>query len=237
MIRTMRRLNTAFLVAALFVVTAAGFLWSRGAAPVVGFGAHDAGDISAIATKLYAMATVGYARAPEIVIALGVAALVLPIGFLLVFGRWFTRRRRLQQLYAAAMIEPLPSHEDACRTRPSARAWLEVAGSNALVAHAVTREIVRIGRDADNDLVLDGDGVEPFHAVIRRSQDGDFVIFDISGAAEIAHGGVKVNGKRPISSPLRNDDLIELGSARLTFKRRPAASYRRLAEIPDTTTA
>lgn len=227
--RAMQRLMSVLLAAAITALVVAGFFWLR----------DNGGDaaLGAVGAKVQAMAAFGYARAPEIMIALVAAALVLPIGCVLLFSRWMQRNRHLRQLYAAAQVEPVPTCDDAFRTRPSARAWLEVAGTGAHIAHAITREIIRIGSDADNDLVLHDEGVQPFHAVLRRAPDGDFVIFDISGVVDVADAGVMVNGNRPISAPLRNDDVIELGTVRMTFKRRAAAMSRQLAAVPETTTA
>jgi len=233
----MRWLTTARTVTALTALAAAGVVWWRGDSVATVLPLPGANALTGIVANVRELAAFAYARAPEIMLALGAATLMLAIGCVLMLGRWLRRRRRLQELYAAALIEPMPTASDAYRTRPSARAWLEVIGSSTHVAHTITREIVRIGSDADNDVVLQHGGVAPFHAVIRRSQNGDFVIFDISGGADSPDDGVKVNGKRPISAPLRNDDVIELGKARLSFKRRPAAASRLQAEVPDTTTA
>lgn len=79
--------------------------------------------------------------------------------------------------------------------------------------------IVRVGREADNDICLKDNSVHRYHAAIHRSDDAQFVITDLSSASG---NGIVVNGRRVSEAPLRNGDRIELGHARLQFVAQPA---------------
>ncbi len=74
--------------------------------------------------------------------------------------------------------------------------------------------LIRIGRDADNEVVLAAPTVHRYHAVIRRTADAGYIVFDMSGPGG---NGVYVNGERVKDAQLGNGDRIALGTARLRF--------------------
>lgn len=71
-----------------------------------------------------------------------------------------------------------------------------------------------LGRSRGADLQLEGKDVRRFHAVLRRTEDGDWRIFDVFG-----RGGVWVNGTAVSRSglPLKNGDAVRIGGASLRF--------------------
>ena len=76
----------------------------------------------------------------------------------------------------------------------------------------VAGKIVSIGRDPTNDLVLSDAMVSRRHAILERRGE-QFVIRDNRSS-----NGTLVNGDRVVSEqPLRDGDLIAIGSARLLF--------------------
>lgn len=71
-----------------------------------------------------------------------------------------------------------------------------------------------IGTLPSNQVVLTGTGIEPIHALIEQLEDGSWRVTDL-GSDE----GLKVNGSSvEVEKVLVLGDLIEIGSAQLTFK-------------------
>jgi hypothetical protein len=93
-------------------------------------------------------------------------------------------------------------------------AWVEVAGQRFVIGRAM----VRIGREADNDICLTEKTVHRYHAVIRRSSDGEVIVTDLSGPEG---NGVIVNGARVGESRLKSGDVIAIGEVKLSFDARP----------------
>lgn len=93
-------------------------------------------------------------------------------------------------------------------------AWVEAAGQK----HVVGRAMLRIGREADNDICLQEKTVHRYHAVIRRSTDGEVIITDLSGPQG---NGVLVNGARVGENRLKAGDVIGIGEVKLNFDARP----------------
>jgi ABC transport system ATP-binding/permease protein len=71
--------------------------------------------------------------------------------------------------------------------------------------------LAKIGRAADNHLVVNDLSVSRYHAELRRDQRGGFLIVDLG-----SHNGTYVNGQRVGSAPVTERDIISVGPA--TFK-------------------
>ncbi|HET8540056.1 MAG TPA: FHA domain-containing protein [Anaeromyxobacter sp.] len=72
---------------------------------------------------------------------------------------------------------------------------------------------VRLGRDADNDLVIDDATLSRVHLVLRRDARGGWAAQDAG-----SRNGTRVDGapaRTPL--PLRQGSVIEAGAVRLTF--------------------
>jgi Zn-dependent protease with chaperone function len=87
---------------------------------------------------------------------------------------------------------------------------LVAAGGNA--SFMLRRQFTRIGRNSDNDIVLDNDRTSRYHAEIMR-EGGAMVIVD-----QKSRNGVWVNGRR-IKEPaeIKSGDLIRIGRQEFTF--------------------
>jgi len=73
-------------------------------------------------------------------------------------------------------------------------------------------QVCRIGRNADNDIVIDHHSISRNHAVIQGSV-GSFLIFDLG-----SRNGTLVNGRRLQGVEfLQNGDRISIGGIELTF--------------------
>lgn len=81
--------------------------------------------------------------------------------------------------------------------------------------HLLSRTVTTVGAHADNDLVLSGPNVSPFHAQIHRAgEPAEFYAVDAGSQA-----GVFVNGKR-LFAPRRlaPQDVVSFGGAELVFE-------------------
>ena len=199
--------------------------------------------LAAIATTWSALAaSISHAHAHAPALVLGLAAL-LTIPPLAIFGHILSSRRargeqarRLAQLApvtdiddigddtVAEAVEPAPTavavvDPVSARTRPGdgmtwpVDAWLKVDGGHDAPV-PIVREIVRIGREDDNDIVLPLSTVHRYHAVVQRTEEAEIVVLDLSGEEG---NGVLVNDKRVSRQRLRNGDRISIGHATLTF--------------------
>jgi hypothetical protein len=74
---------------------------------------------------------------------------------------------------------------------------------------------IHIGRHLSNEIIVNDRRVSRHHAEIRYERD-QFVLYDLSST-----NGVKINGvatRQPV--PLRNNDVITVGSHEFVFQRR-----------------
>jgi len=157
-----------------------------------------------------------YHRAPALMLVL--AALVA-FPTLAVAGLVLRRQRRSPD---STVLISRPSHRTGRRdvtikTELSAwptEAWVEVGGER----HIVGRAMLRVGREADNDICLQEKTVHRYHAVIRRTTDGEVIVTDLSGQDG---NGVLVNGTRVGEGRLQAGDVIAIGEVKLNFNARP----------------
>ena len=84
----------------------------------------------------------------------------------------------------------------------------------------ITRTIWRIGRGADNEMVLDDSSVSRRHAEIKRSENGTFTVYDRNSL-----NGVYVNASRTPEALLTEGDIIEIGDIVLRFTETPADEH------------
>lgn len=162
-----------------------------------------------------------YDQAPALI--LGLAAL-LAIPPLALAGLFFRGQRRSPD---ATVVISRPSQgtrakprQTTARTEISSwptEAWLDIEGmpGGRIV---IGQSLVRIGREADNDIRLSAKTVHRYHAVIRRTTEGDVVINDLSSTDG---NGVLVNGTRVEEARLKKGDVINIGEVRLKFNSRP----------------
>jgi len=68
--------------------------------------------------------------------------------------------------------------------------------------------LLRIGRAADNQVVVEDLSVSRYHAELRRNNRGGYTIVDLG-----SHNGTFVNGQRIESAPVTERDIIGIGPA------------------------
>ncbi len=89
--------------------------------------------------------------------------------------------------------------------------------TGARVVLEISRDVIRIGRARDNEIVSRDLRVSRHHAVLAKSPDG-YLIRDIGSSL-----GVHVNNQRVEESQLADGDLIQLGDTLYTFVQEPPA--------------
>jgi pSer/pThr/pTyr-binding forkhead associated (FHA) protein len=86
---------------------------------------------------------------------------------------------------------------------------------------------VRLGRDPDNDLVIDDATLSRLHLVLRRDARGGWTAQDCG-----SRNGTKVDGAPArLLVPVRQGSILEAGAVRLTFYD-AAGLYARLRSVP-----
>jgi hypothetical protein len=160
-----------------------------------------------------------YERAPALMLGLSVLLAVPPLALA---GFIVGRKRRSSE--ATLLISRSSRGATAAPRTTAARAevaawpseaWVEIEGGGRC---AIGRTLVRIGREGDNDIRLSAKTVHRYHAVIRRTTDGDVMITDVSGDDG---NGVLVNGARVAEARLAKGDVINVGEVKLRFDARP----------------
>lgn len=178
-------------------------------------GLPSAAEILALAAsaqrRLAELAHQGYARSPEMMLGLAIAAtlplLAVASAVTRAVIRWHRRRDRMHRLTLSA--------NSRAAVEPSGRAWLQFDGAAGQCDLLGNRELFRIGRDGDNEVPVDHQSVDLVHALIRRMPNAGYLIVDVSRTGS----GVTVNGNPTASCALRDGDRIGLGAFAVTFRR------------------
>ncbi len=132
---------------------------------------------------------------------IGVGATLLAAGGLLA---WFLVRRRRGGRREPAWAETLELN---------ARSFAYVEIQDELhTRHPVSGDVFRIGRHADNELMVADASISRFHAEIKHELNSRYVIRDLESL-----NSVYVNGRKARTAILSNGDLIELGDVTLKF--------------------
>jgi membrane protein implicated in regulation of membrane protease activity len=93
--------------------------------------------------------------------------------------------------------------------------FVEIESGGKGVRCALQRDMLRIGREDDNDIRMRNGSVHRYHAAIHREDYDDWHITDLSG---VEGNGLIVNGRRCCEARLNDGDVIELGAGRLRFR-------------------
>lgn len=103
------------------------------------------------------------------------------------------------------------------------QAWLSIrlpaTAQNAQAApkiYRIEKPVINIGRQLTNDIIVEDKRVSRYHAQIKFSPNGQFVIFDLGST-----NGITVNGTPHLRQhTLRNGDHFVIGSYDFYFERR-----------------
>ena len=164
-----------------------------------------------------------YQRAPILLLALSALVILPTVALISLAMQSGTRRFNREIALRAAerrgetenAIKEMP--ETAAPSGPQSQGWLTVEGRPG-GPMPLAGDLIRIGRQEDNDIRLADRSVHRYHAVIERTTDEAFTIKDISGQDG---SGVRINGERKAVARLADGDVIELGRTRLKFENAP----------------
>ena len=81
--------------------------------------------------------------------------------------------------------------------------------------HLLRRRLTRIGRNQDNDIVIQSDRVSRYHTEIQRHERG-FVVVDKNSRNGVWINGNKITANMP--TPLESGDALRIGRQEFTFK-------------------
>ncbi len=160
----------------------------------------------------------GYHVAPALMLGLAVITAMPLVAFASCMTEWSRRganaTRRHRGRFESDVTGEISGDGAEDVNGLSARAFLEVVGSSG-TRYAILRDMMRIGREDDNDIRIPSGAVHRYHAAIHREDLGDWHITDLSG---VEGNGIAVNGQRCCDARLHDGDVIELGPGRLRFR-------------------
>jgi hypothetical protein len=156
----------------------------------------------------------GYRVAPALMLGLGLLAIIPVIA---VLAPVYVRIRQpddATRRYKASSDDDVTADIDGDAADVPAHAFLEVVdGSDT--KFAILRDMLRIGREDDNDIRIPSPAVHRYHAAIHREHMEEWHITDLSGTNG---NGIRVNGEKCYDATLHDGDVIELGPGRLRFR-------------------
>jgi hypothetical protein len=180
-------------------------------------------ELGSVLEHLFALIASSYERAPILLLALS-ALLILPAVALISLAAR-AGRRRVSEIALRVVERTAETEEEAVgempeldpHSVPQSQGWLTVEGRPGGPV-PLAGDLIRIGRQDDNDIRLPDRSVRRHHAVIQRTGDDAFTIKDISGQDG---RGVRINGQPKTEARLVDGDVIELGRTRLKFENAP----------------
>jgi pSer/pThr/pTyr-binding forkhead associated (FHA) protein len=151
-------------------------------------------------------------------------------GFLLLAPPFDARQSRLRQANRARQNVPASESLDERQREPLGPgiAWGRLEHLDGPYLHrqvALSRQIVLLGRERDNDILLETDLASRYHAELRLER-GRAYLLDRGSM-----NGTSVNGQKIWGlTPLHNGDLLEIGGQRFRYEDlRPQAGSARTA--------
>lgn len=156
----------------------------------------------------------GYAVAPALMLGLGVLAAMPFLAVLAPFAMCRPLTDEDTRRYKGETDESLAADIIGDTTDLPAHAFLEIVGGSN-TRFAILHDMLRIGREDDNDIRIPSNAVHRYHAAIHREHLEDWHITDLSGTNG---NGIRVNGQRCSDARLSDGDVIELGPGRLRFR-------------------
>jgi hypothetical protein len=180
-------------------------------------GAKNLLDASGLlATRAEALFWVAYRTAPALTVGLVLAVLLPILSSLIRLSKPLTRSKDATRLY-----RPKPGRTDAFDAAvvqgpaiPRRQPFIEIENGRGMRC-AILRDMLRIGREDDNDIRIPSRYVHRYHAAIHREDYDNWHITDLTG---VESNGLIVNGKRCCEARLSDGDLIQLGPGKLRFR-------------------
>jgi FHA domain len=182
--------------------------------PANALGAADIlGTVQTSAHWLQNLLARGYSVAPALMLGLLLLAL-MPLLALLSKVIMRDRLAAVARPHDSDAANAGPAHFEGESSGLPAHAFLEVIGPSQ-TRFAMLHDMMRIGREDDNDIRIPSNAVHGYHAAIHREAMDDWHITDLSGTDG---DGIRINGQRCSDARLSDGDVIELGPGRLRFR-------------------
>ena len=161
------------------------------------------------AAQIVAWIQTKYLESPAVILGVALALAVPAIATAGVLVRRVSQTARHSETVEIATV----------RTKPISiwrqRAYLELPDNSR---YPIEQDIVRIGREADNDLRLAHPTVHRYHVVLERSPDVEFIV---SYVGDPDHAGLIINGDAVQRQRLRGGEVLDIGSIKLRFSVSP----------------
>ncbi len=168
----------------------------------------------------HSVIALGFAVAPALMLCLVLLAAVPLIAIVAPIVFHVTRSEDATRRYRPKSDASIAAEISGDRARHPARAYLEIVGAENS-QFAIVRDMLRIGREDDNDIRIPSKDVHRYHAAIYREHHDDWFVADLSGKGG---NGVRVNGRVCLDARLKDGDIIEMGPGRLRFRAGPMSS-------------
>lgn len=188
-------------------------------AVLIFFAAHAGGESALYAWSFIAIAAKTVLResfraAPALASGLALAAVLPAIAVFAEMLKQLTRSKDATRLYRPgkndAFEADAPGDPEVLRRSP----FVEIENGRGQRC-AIRRDMLRIGREDDNDIRIPSRFVHRYHAAIHREDHDVWHITDLTG---VRSNGLIVNGKRCCEARLQDGDLIQLGPGKLRFR-------------------
>lgn len=157
-----------------------------------------------------------YRAAPALTVGIILAVMLPVVSALVRLSKPLTRSKDATRLY-----KPKPGRTDKFDAdigpgpaRHRRQPFIEIENGRGMQC-AILRDMLRIGREDDNDIRIPSRYVHRYHAAIHREDYDDWRITDLTG---VESNGLIVNGKRCCEARLSDGDLIQLGPGKLRFR-------------------
>ncbi len=109
---------------------------------------------------------------------------------------------------AGTAVLPVVAERQPRAAAPAVRGWLDLADGRRV---ALEKDVLRIGRALDNDLVLEHDSVSRHHAELHRER-GRFRLVDLGST-----NGTRIDGRPVVQETLASGATIEVGAVAMRF--------------------
>ncbi|HET7909188.1 MAG TPA: FHA domain-containing protein [Nitrospira sp.] len=157
----------------------------------------------------------GYRAAPALMLGLALAAGLPLLTLLARIIRPLTRSPDATRRYRPRRDKGFEAEVPDAPNRMLGAPFVEVESGGKGLRCTIARDMLRIGREPDNDIRIRNVTVHRYHAAIHREDYDDWHITDLSG---VEGNGLIVNGRRCCEARLNDGDLIQLGPGRIRFR-------------------
>ncbi|WP_245279907.1 FHA domain-containing protein [Hyphomicrobium sp. 99] len=187
---------------------------------VLTFPAHAGGAETVIDTSLRfasvaeELFSAGYRAAPALMLGVVLATVLPLLAMLMKVSEPLRRSPDATLRYRPGRNEKFEAEVANILGSRNRLPFVEIESTGRKMRCAILRDMLRIGREHDNDIRIPSRSVHRYHAAIHRDLD-DWHITDLTG---VESNGLIVNGRRCCEARLNDGDVIELGPGKLRFR-------------------